>query len=179
MKTTALFELCLGRVFPIAGFNDDGMLERRVAELLGEFAFKHSIWIELELVEVVAPVTSCKEPRRSPLSVCAGVCRFLASCPGAFVRQGATISWPLLRKPLRDRHPAIDLLEAGTAACVLFPQSGTGGGKSKRRLGEILGGAAHRPSTAPRLTHFGASLMVPAMVTAVRQSLRISRPALG
>jgi hypothetical protein len=49
MKTTALFELCLGRVVPIAGFNDDGMLERRVAELLGEFAFKHSIWISSSL----------------------------------------------------------------------------------------------------------------------------------
>jgi hypothetical protein len=55
MKTKTLFELCLGRAFPIIGFNEYGMLELHVGEVLGERAFRHSIWIEPEFVEVVVP----------------------------------------------------------------------------------------------------------------------------
>ena len=58
LQTKALFELCLGGVFPIAGIvpakeNNSQLLELEVGEVLGEFAAKHSIWIESDLVELV------------------------------------------------------------------------------------------------------------------------------
>ena len=45
MGTQALFEACVGRVFPIAGI-DNGLLELQVGEVVGEEAYMHSIWIE-------------------------------------------------------------------------------------------------------------------------------------
>jgi hypothetical protein len=94
MKTKALFELCLGRAFPIVGFNDDGMLERRVAELLGEFACKHSIWIELELIEVVAPSHRAKSRGARP---CAFALAFGGFAPRAAARYFARARRSLVR----------------------------------------------------------------------------------
>jgi hypothetical protein len=45
MGTQALFEACVGRVFPIAGINN-GLLELHVGEVVGEENYMHSIWIE-------------------------------------------------------------------------------------------------------------------------------------
>jgi hypothetical protein len=58
LQTKSLFELCLGRVFPIRGIvpvveTGGQLLELHVGKLLGEPTFAHSIWIESELVEPV------------------------------------------------------------------------------------------------------------------------------
>jgi hypothetical protein len=53
LNTRSLFELCVGRVFPIVGFNDAGWLELEVGEVLGEPACMDSIWIEPEFVEIL------------------------------------------------------------------------------------------------------------------------------
>jgi hypothetical protein len=45
MGTKALFEACLGRVFPIAGFEGE-LVELQVGEVVGESSYMHSIWIE-------------------------------------------------------------------------------------------------------------------------------------
>jgi hypothetical protein len=52
LKTQSLFELCVGRVFSIVGFQGD-MLELEVGEVLGQEPCMNSIWIEPEFVEVV------------------------------------------------------------------------------------------------------------------------------
>ena len=49
MGTQALFEACVGRVFPIAGI-DNGFLELHVGEIVGEESYMHSIWIEASYV---------------------------------------------------------------------------------------------------------------------------------
>jgi hypothetical protein len=58
MQTKSLFELCLGRVFPIKGIvpvveTGGELLELHVGTVLGKSAFVHSVWIESELVELV------------------------------------------------------------------------------------------------------------------------------
>jgi hypothetical protein len=58
LQTKSLFELCLGRVFPIKGIvpvveTGGELLELHVGKVLGKSAFVHSIWIESELVELV------------------------------------------------------------------------------------------------------------------------------
>jgi hypothetical protein len=45
MGTRALFEACVGRVFPIAGIEND-LLQLEVGEVVGEPSYMHSIWIE-------------------------------------------------------------------------------------------------------------------------------------
>ena len=45
MGTRELFEKCLGRTFPIVGF-ENGLVELEVGEVLGEPSYMHSIWIE-------------------------------------------------------------------------------------------------------------------------------------
>ena len=50
MGTQALFEACVGRVFPIAGIDDNGLLELHVGEVVGEETYMHSIWIEADCV---------------------------------------------------------------------------------------------------------------------------------
>ena len=45
MGTRELFEMCLGRTFAIAGF-ENGLVELEVGEVLGEPSYMHSIWIE-------------------------------------------------------------------------------------------------------------------------------------
>lgn len=52
LGTKRLFELCLGRVFPIAGFNGE-LLELDVGEVLGEPSYMHTIYIEPEFVEAI------------------------------------------------------------------------------------------------------------------------------
>jgi hypothetical protein len=45
LSTRRIFELCVGRVFPVVGVAN-GLLELHVGEVAGEPAFMHSIWIE-------------------------------------------------------------------------------------------------------------------------------------
>lgn len=52
LDTKRLFELCLGRVFPIVGFQDK-LIELHVGGVVGEPDYLHSIWIEPEFVELV------------------------------------------------------------------------------------------------------------------------------
>jgi hypothetical protein len=52
LKTRELFELCLGKVFPIAGFNQFGMLELEVGEVRRKAACAETIWIEPDYVEL-------------------------------------------------------------------------------------------------------------------------------
>jgi hypothetical protein len=49
MGTQALFEACVGRVFPVVGI-ENGLLELEVGEVVDEESFMHSIWIEPECV---------------------------------------------------------------------------------------------------------------------------------
>jgi hypothetical protein len=52
MNTRSLFEACVGRIFPIVGFNEH-LLELEVGEIRGQLPCMHSIWIEREFVEQV------------------------------------------------------------------------------------------------------------------------------
>ncbi len=52
LRTRTLFDLCLGRIFPIAGI-DTNRIELHVGEMLGVPAHTHSIYIEPEYVEVI------------------------------------------------------------------------------------------------------------------------------
>lgn len=45
LQTPRIFELCIGRVFPIVGFSN-GLIELEVGEVVGQPAHVHSIWIE-------------------------------------------------------------------------------------------------------------------------------------
>jgi hypothetical protein len=49
MGTQALFEACVGHVFPIAGI-ENGLLELQVGEVVGEESYMHSIWIEASCI---------------------------------------------------------------------------------------------------------------------------------
>lgn len=49
MGTPALFNACLGKVFPIAGF-EGPLIELEVGEALGKPSYMHSIWIERDYV---------------------------------------------------------------------------------------------------------------------------------
>jgi len=51
MGTQALFEACVGRIFPIVGI-ENGLLELHVGEVMGEASYMHSIWIETNCVAV-------------------------------------------------------------------------------------------------------------------------------
>jgi len=57
MQTKTIFKLCHGRVFRIVGFFGDGIhedwIELHVGRVVGEPGYKHSIFIEPALVEVV------------------------------------------------------------------------------------------------------------------------------
>lgn len=50
LETRRIFELCLGREFPIVGVLN-GLIELEVGEVVGEPAYMHSIWIEPDCVE--------------------------------------------------------------------------------------------------------------------------------
>jgi hypothetical protein len=54
-ETKAIFELCVGRIFPVIGIVPvpeigSELLELEVGEVVGEPAYVHSIWIEKEFV---------------------------------------------------------------------------------------------------------------------------------
>jgi hypothetical protein len=53
-KTRSTLESCVGRVFPIMGFNDVDMIKIDVGEVNGKPAYMESIWIEPDCVELVA-----------------------------------------------------------------------------------------------------------------------------
>jgi hypothetical protein len=53
LRTKAIFELCLGRSFPIAGI-ERGLVQLDVGEVVGQPAYMQTIFIEPEFVEVVA-----------------------------------------------------------------------------------------------------------------------------
>ena len=60
MQTKQIFELCLGRVFPIENLKQvEGLpyelVELLVGEVVGEADYLHSIYIESEFLEVVDP----------------------------------------------------------------------------------------------------------------------------
>jgi len=52
-KTRSTLGRCLGRVFPIMGFNEYGMIQIDVGEVVGRHSYMESIWIEPECVEFV------------------------------------------------------------------------------------------------------------------------------
>lgn len=52
LGTRQLFELCLGRVFPIVGFQGE-LVELDVGEVLGQPDYMHAIWIEREFVQII------------------------------------------------------------------------------------------------------------------------------
>jgi hypothetical protein len=59
-ETKSLFELCIGRVFPIVGMvpvaeTGGELLELHVGEIKGEAPYIHSIWIENEFVRPTEP----------------------------------------------------------------------------------------------------------------------------
>jgi hypothetical protein len=50
MGTQALFEACVGHVFPVESIDENGLLELHVGEVVGEESYMHSIWIEVDHV---------------------------------------------------------------------------------------------------------------------------------
>jgi hypothetical protein len=57
LPSKRIFDLCLGRIFPIARFQGH-LLELEVGHVVGELAYMHSIWIESEFVEFVGRPSS-------------------------------------------------------------------------------------------------------------------------
>ena len=50
MGTRALFQSCVGRIFPVESIDNNGFLELHVGEVVGEASYMHSIWIESDCV---------------------------------------------------------------------------------------------------------------------------------
>ena len=53
LNTSALFQRCLGRVFPIVAFNEMGFAELQVGEAIGRKPYLETIWIEPECLVVM------------------------------------------------------------------------------------------------------------------------------
>jgi hypothetical protein len=53
--THLVFERCVGHVFPIVDIAATGQVELEVGEVMGVSACMHSIWIEIEFLELVRP----------------------------------------------------------------------------------------------------------------------------
>ena len=53
LDTNSLFRRCLGRVFPVAGFNELGYAELEVGEVNGQPPCMESIWVEPRCLVVV------------------------------------------------------------------------------------------------------------------------------
>ena len=51
-ETRAIFKRCVGRAFPVAGFNK-GLIELEVGAVVGQVPAAHSIWVEPEFLERV------------------------------------------------------------------------------------------------------------------------------
>lgn len=56
LPTKTLFDLCLGKTFPIVEI-DANMIELHVGELLGKLPHEHMVFIEPEFVEIVQTST--------------------------------------------------------------------------------------------------------------------------
>ena len=52
-KTRSTLEHCVGRVFPVMGSNECGMIQIDVGEFSGRAAYMESIWIEPDCVELL------------------------------------------------------------------------------------------------------------------------------
>jgi prephenate dehydrogenase len=52
-ETGSTLQRCVGRVFPVMGFNDYGMIQINVGEVVGKPSYMESIWIEPEHVELM------------------------------------------------------------------------------------------------------------------------------
>ena len=52
-KTRSILERCIGRIFPIMSFNEHGMIQIDIGELVGKPPYMESVWIEPECVEPV------------------------------------------------------------------------------------------------------------------------------
>jgi hypothetical protein len=61
LKTKTVFKRCLGKMFPIVGFQK-GWVELEVGEVVGKAPSMETIWIEPEYVKLVKP--SKKKPIR-------------------------------------------------------------------------------------------------------------------
>jgi len=62
-ETRTLFELCVGRTFPIVGVvaapeTGGELLELHVGEVVGKAEYMHSIWIEREFATSADPQTT-------------------------------------------------------------------------------------------------------------------------
>ncbi|NNJ74014.1 MAG: hypothetical protein HKP56_02540 [Anderseniella sp.] len=53
LDTNSLFQRCLGRVFPVVGFNALGYVELEVGEVNGHPPYMDSNWIEPKCLVVV------------------------------------------------------------------------------------------------------------------------------
>jgi hypothetical protein len=53
LKTRSILERCVGREFAIIGFNEYGMIQIDVGDVVGKPSYMESIWIELDCVERV------------------------------------------------------------------------------------------------------------------------------
>jgi hypothetical protein len=53
LKTTLVFQRCLGQLFPIHDFDED-RVELLVGEVIQRPSYEHSIWLEPKFVEFVA-----------------------------------------------------------------------------------------------------------------------------
>ena len=53
MGTNGLFQRCLGRVFPVVGFNEYGYVELEVGQVNGRPPYMESIWVEPQCLMVV------------------------------------------------------------------------------------------------------------------------------
>ena len=51
LKTRTLFQKCVGRVFPIVGFQNE-LIELEVGKVVGKPSYYDTIWIEPEFVEL-------------------------------------------------------------------------------------------------------------------------------
>lgn len=53
-RTRSILEKCVGRAFPVMGFNAEGMIQIDVGEVVGKPAHMESIWIETDCLETVS-----------------------------------------------------------------------------------------------------------------------------
>ena len=53
MMTRSLFEKCLGNIFAVSEFDENGFLRLDVGHIVNEPAYCHTIWIESEFVESI------------------------------------------------------------------------------------------------------------------------------
>jgi hypothetical protein len=52
-RTLSVFEKCVGRLFPVVGIREDGMIEIEIGEVLGKPSNMETIWIEPDCIAVM------------------------------------------------------------------------------------------------------------------------------